>query len=148
MKRFRRLPLSLYRIQGKLPVSLRDYDSQLAKNRSAFDLKLVNNLVQPMLSDTFHTPNGMSLRPAGEKMIEVLKQYKGEAKVFRLHEGVLLPPNLVVLHEHTDHYSLQTTEPIELPKFNQLLSEYLLTFPSSTKEQFLEEYFDEDDQDG
>ena len=95
MKRFRRLPISLNRIQGKLPVSLRDYDSQLAKNRRSFDLKLFNNMVQPMLSEEFHTPNGMSLRPSNDKMVEILKEYKGEVKIFRMHEGVLLPPSLV-----------------------------------------------------
>ena len=95
MKRYRRFPISLNRIQGKLPVSLRDYDSQQAKNRRSFDLKLFNNMVEPMLSESFHTPNGMSLRPSNDKMVEILKEYKGDVKIFRIHEGVLLPPSLV-----------------------------------------------------
>jgi hypothetical protein len=54
-------------------------------------------MVQPMLSENFHTPNGMSLRPSNDKMVEILKEYKGDVKIFRIHEGVLLPPSLVSL---------------------------------------------------
>jgi hypothetical protein len=64
MKRFQRLPLSLFRIQAGPTVSLRDYDTQMAKNRLSYDLKLHGNLVLPMQGDVFHTPNGMSLRCA------------------------------------------------------------------------------------
>ena len=51
-----------------------------------------------MVGDIFHTPNGMLLRPSGERMIQILKDYKGDARIYRLHEGVLLPPSLVYLY--------------------------------------------------
>ena len=54
---------------------------------------------------------------------------------------------MVVIHEHSDHYSMQTTQPIPLPELNEKMTELLATCLSSTKEQFLEALDDEDDQD-
>lgn len=149
MPRFTRLPLTLYRIQPRLPVSLRDYDSQLAKGRSSFDLKLRDGLVQPVpLNTPYEGPNGMSLRPAEEKMLGILKNLKGNPKVYRMHEGLLLPEPLVVCHEHTDHYSMQTQTPISLVEFNAALTDFLNSLPPPmTREQFFAAMDDEDDQD-
>lgn len=77
MKRYTTLPITLFRIQPRLPVSLRDHAVQMAKNRQSYDLKLHNNLVKPMPVGPFHTPNGMSLRPAGEKMVSILREFRG-----------------------------------------------------------------------
>ncbi len=74
--RFRVIPLTLYRVQAKLPVSLRDYDTQRALNRSSFDLKLHNGLVLPAVGDTFTGPNGMSLRPKGQVMEDLVRGFK------------------------------------------------------------------------
>lgn len=149
MPRFTRLPLTLYRIQPRLPVSLRDYDTQLAKGRSSFDLKLHAGLVQPVPVDTpFEGPNGMSLRPAEENMLGILKKFKGTPMVYRMHEGLLLPESLVVYHEHTDHYSMQTQTPMSLGEFNTALTDFLKSLPPPmTREQFFAAMDDEDDQD-
>ena len=37
----------------------------------------------------------------------LLSSHPGEPRVYRLHMGLVLPEGLVVLHEHTDHYSMQ-----------------------------------------
>ena len=97
---------------------------------------------------TYHTPNGMSLRPGNDKMREYLANVKGPRTVFRMHEGMPLPKEFVIFHEHSDHYSMQTTEPIDLHSFNDKLTKFLQTLPSQTKEQFIEQYDDVDDQDG
>ena len=52
-----------------------------------------------------------------------------------------------MFHEHTDHYSMQTTTPISLPDYNEKLTEFLKTLPTQTVEEFIEEYDDFDDQD-
>lgn len=147
MIRYTRLPITLYRIQGRLPVRLRDYETQMEKGRTSFDLKLHDGKVLPMEGLTFHTPNGMSLRPGNDKMREVLENFKGDPTVYRMHEGMELPKEFVVFHEHTDHYSMQTTEPIDLDSLNDKLTEFLKTLPSQTKQQFIEQYDDIDDQD-
>jgi hypothetical protein len=148
MKGFTRLPMTLYRIQARLPVNLRDFEIQHQKGRSSFDLKSVNGIVHPMPpNSSFHTPNGMSLRPVGENMLRILQEYKGEPRIYRIHEGLLLPSGLIVYHEHTDHWSLQTSEPIALAAFNEKLTAFLETLPSQTRQQFLEQLEDEEDQD-
>ena len=60
------LPLTLYRIQPRLPVYLRPWHEQRAKGRTSFDLVLRGGFVHPLPRGAhFHTPNGMSLRPPG-----------------------------------------------------------------------------------
>lgn len=145
---YRQLPLTLFRIQPRLPVALRDYDTQMAKGRTSFDLKLHNGSVMPVKEGSaFEGPNGMSLRPRGDKMTSILQGYKGSPRVYSMHEGLTLPGPLVVYHEHTDHYSMQTSEPISLAEFDKLLSDFLASLPSVTKEQYLAQLEDEDDQD-
>lgn len=148
MKRFSQLPLTLYRIQVKPQVNLRDWKDQMAKGRTSYDLKTTNGLVMPMEGDVFHTPNGMSLRPNSENMINILRNFRGSPRVYSLPVGTKLPDGLCVIHEHSDHYSLQTTEQIPLPALNDKLTRLLADAAVSvTKEQFLEAQDDEDDQD-
>ena len=39
VKRFKSLPVTLYRLQGKVPVRLRVYAEQMEKGRTSYDLK-------------------------------------------------------------------------------------------------------------
>lgn len=130
-------------------MTLRDFDTQMAKGRTSFDLKLdEKGFVQPVvIGSKFTTPNGMSLRPAGDTMIQILKSFRGEPKIYHLACGLELPKGLVVYHEHSDHYSLQTSEPISLTMFNERLTKFLQELPAQTKEQFLNQMEDIDDQD-
>jgi hypothetical protein len=147
MKRFTQLPLTLYRIQAKPQVNLRDFALQMAKGRTSYDLKTVDGMVLPMEGDTFHTPNGMSLRPNSDTMIGILENFRGSPRVYSIPVGTTLPDGLVVFHEHSNHYSLQTTVPIPLPDLNDKMTDFLAGCISVTKEQFLEAQDDEDDQD-
>lgn len=148
MKGYTRLPVTLYRIQNGLSVQLRDFETQLLKGRSSFDLKLHDSLVLPVEPGSpFSTPNGMSWRPAGDKMLGVLSGFKGSPIVFRMHEGMSLPDGLIAYHEHSDHWSVQTTVPIPLPELNQKLTELLAGLPRQSREEFFAQYEDEDDQD-
>ena len=51
-----------------------------------------------------------------------------------------MPSGLILLHEHSDHYSLQTIEPISLNALNTLLTKFLSIFPVITKQQYFEKY--------
>jgi hypothetical protein len=147
MKRFTQLPVTLFRIQAKPQVNLRDFAEQISKGRTSYDLKTVSGLVLPMEGDKFHTPNGMSLRPKSDKMLDILRDFKGSPRVYCLHEGMNLPEGLVVIHEHSDHWSLQTSTPISLPDLNNKMTALLATTVNVTKEQFLAAQEDEEDQD-
>lgn len=150
MKKYLQFPQTLYRIQGRLPVSLRDYSSQMARKRLSFDLKLnESGLVMPMPDGSkFHTPNGMSLRARSDKMMAILSNFQGdEVHVYRMQEGTTVPDGMCVYLEHSDHYSLQVTRPITLEQFNTQLTEYLQSLPALTKQEFIDAYNDIDDQD-
>lgn len=149
VKKYNILPTRLYRIQNDLPTALRDYDSQMAKGRSGFDLKVCkqSGLVLPTKGNTWVAPNGASMRPASEKMVEILNRWKGDPIVFRLNEGMELPDDLVMVREFGDHYSLQAAVPMTLEELNTKITKILETATRQSKAQFLEEYFDFDDQD-
>jgi hypothetical protein len=138
MQRFTQLPYSLFRIQRRFPVALREYSEQMALGRTSFDLKTINGVVHPMQGDTFTTPNGMSLRPISFTQMELAQNFVGDFRVYELAEGLKLPDGLVVLHEHSDHFSLQVSEPMSLMDFNFKLTELLRNSPSFTKEEHLE----------
>jgi hypothetical protein len=109
VKRYKKIPVTLYRLQGRLPVMLRDKAAQLAAGRASYDLSLRDDdgLVHPVApgTTTFTGPNGMSLRPATETMLAIAKQFHGTtATVYRLSEGLELPSGLVVWHERDDNF--------------------------------------------
>ena len=89
MRRFEKiLPVTLYRIQHSLPVRLRDFEVQMAKNRKSFDLKLHNSLYLPIPNQKeFIVPNGMSLRPKGENMRNILENFRGNPVIYRMDAG-------------------------------------------------------------
>jgi hypothetical protein len=148
MSRYTQLPVTLYRIQSKLPVRLRDYEVQKSKGLTSYDLKLKNGLVHPMpISSPFVSPNGMSLRPMGTNLESLVRGFKNDFTIYTLCCGIQLPPELCVFHEHSDHYSLQTTKPVTLDTFNQILTEFLMSQPKQTKEQFINQLNDPDDYD-
>lgn len=149
MPLYRTVPLTLFRIQTRLPVSLRSFQSQQALGRTSYDLKLHEGLVMPMPEGSpFHTPNGMSLRPRGSALEKILAGYKGKPSIYRLQEGLVLPESLVLFHEHSDHYSLQTAKPVPHDELNATLTEFLKTLPMSSFDDFTAWLNDEDDQDG
>ncbi len=130
-----------------MPISLRDFNAQADKNRASFDLKTIDGIIHPTSGPTFTGPNGCSLRPSGPKMHEILKGYKGDPRVYRMHEGLILPEGMVILHEHTDHYSLQPSVPTPLGEFNARITDLIQGLPSMTREQFFAALEDPDDQD-
>ena len=89
----------------------------------------------------------MSLRPATESMLHIAKNYRGDVTVYRMQEGMDMPDGLIVLHERDDHYSLQTDEPVTLETLNERLTDFLGTLPSQTRDQFVDQLEDPDDQD-
>ncbi|KAI5849588.1 hypothetical protein DFP73DRAFT_541133 [Morchella snyderi] len=125
--RYTTVPVDLFRVSATPKVVLRDFDTQNAIGRTSYDLHLGSDgLVHPKPGPNFEGPNGASMRPNGPTLQEVIRNFRGRnTTVYRLPEGTELPEQLILLHEHSDHYSLQTTEPVELKELNNRLTDFL-----------------------
>jgi len=143
---YRELPLALFRLQAAKTVALRDYAVQRAAGRASFDLHLHDGgIVQPSdtAAMTFNGPNGMSLRPSGPMLASIVAQFRGRCIVFEVPARTPVPEELVLLHEHTDHYSLQAARPMPLEELNKRLTAFLGRTPgviTSTKAALLERH--------
>ncbi len=140
--RFNKLPLTLFRIQTTWQAKLRDYQQQLKIGQFSYDVKLhEDGLVHsiPVTETKFMGPNGMSLRPSGPNFFEILANFRGQC-IFVLPKDTELPSQFTLLHEHTDHYSLQTTQPVSLKEFNQRLTAFLNSFEMIDKATYMVRY--------
>lgn len=132
--RYTEIPRLLLRVQGGSRVLLRDYAVQQQLGRTSFDFTLgADGLVRPApASNEYIGPNGMSLRPPGKMFEKILDSFREDALVFRLPQGTKLPPYFVLLHERSDHFSLQTAEAVTPTVLNQRMTAFLKQFPRST----------------
>lgn len=135
--KYKKFPITLYRLQQSKEAKLRDMHSQFNKGKRSFDFVLnKDGLVHPNKTNDFIGPNGMSLRPIGKPLIEIEKSYK-YTHIYQIMEGAEIPEELILVHEYKDHYSLQTSvvcTPLEL---NNRLSNFLYKQKSLTKEEFI-----------
>ncbi|KAJ7054406.1 hypothetical protein C8F01DRAFT_995402 [Mycena amicta] len=137
------VPVELARVQSGKKVTLRDYETQRALKRFSYDLKLQNGYVEPAPGPNFIGPNGCSLRePSSPTFQEVVRNFRGrDIMIYVLKEGIPLPPTLTILHEHSDHYSMQCTERMTLDDLNAELTAFISKHGRVLdKEQFDEEY--------
>ncbi|TPX30287.1 hypothetical protein SeMB42_g07935 [Synchytrium endobioticum] len=136
--RFKVVPLHLYRLQIGPRAQLREFEAQKKLGRDAYDLKLGDDgLVHPMKGPSFEGPNGMSLRPLGPAFGELIAGFRGRnTRIIPIPEGTVLPSEMVLLHEHSDHYSMQCDEPMSLPDLNNALTAFLDQFPFMTLQEF------------
>ena len=136
--RFRKVPVTLYRMQGAIKPLLREHGKQVALNRSAYDYTIgADGFMHPAVGDEFIGPNGMSLRPVGPTLLEILSSFRGK-HVFEIAEGAIIPDGLALLHEHSDHYSLQTAVKCTPKEYHQLAGDFLLSQKYIPIEEFRE----------
>ncbi|KAI0323967.1 hypothetical protein GY45DRAFT_487068 [Cubamyces sp. BRFM 1775] len=141
--RYNHVPVELARVQSGRNVRLRDYETQKALKRFSYDLKLVDGKVMPADGPNFIGPNGCSLRePLSPTFQEVVRNFRGaNILVYVLKEGTPLPETLQILHEHSDHYSLQCTKPMTLDELNAECTKFINEHGRTLdKEQFDAEY--------
>lgn len=143
------LPHELFRINSSKNVIIRDHDTQISLGRSSFDVFLGSDgLVHPSPNTGFfERPNGMSLRPNGPILQEIIRCFQGKnVTIYKLPKGLeLASRELTCLWEHSDHYSIQTTVPIQLDVFNKKLTQLCMdNGEKMSKDEFLKRYpFDE-----
>ncbi|PLW07854.1 hypothetical protein PCANC_24720 [Puccinia coronata f. sp. avenae] len=136
-------PIELARVQSGRTVNLRDYESQVKLKRLSFDLKTHDGKVLPAMGENFLGPNGCSLRePFSPTFQEVVRNFRGtNILVYVIPEGTPVPKTLTLLHEHSDHFSLQCAEPMTLPELNKEITDFLVKSARAiTKEEFGEQY--------
>ncbi|KAG0151643.1 hypothetical protein CROQUDRAFT_36532 [Cronartium quercuum f. sp. fusiforme G11] len=136
-------PCELARVQSGRLVNLRDYETQVKLKRFSYDLKLQDGKVIPAEGNTFIGPNGCSLRePFSPTFQEVVRNFRGvNILIYIIPEGTPIPQTLTLLHEHSDHFSLQCTKPLTLPELNNEITEFLEKHAHTiTKEEFDVEY--------
>ena len=129
MQRFTTLPSTLYRLQNTKKVKIRPYTD----GKAIYDFRPVNELYVPYIGDTFEYPNGLSLRPAGMNLYETALSVNAKY-VYVLEKVIVITPNFVLIWEHTDHYSLQTTIPIEPKQFCSEVDKFFKTQKIITKD--------------
>ena len=143
LNRYSVIPLKLFRIVGATKkVVVREKTKQFDKGSRSFDYTIgADGLIHPApLDNTFIGPNGASFRPASINMWDFLSQRKGITYVVEVPEGSILPPELVMLHERDDHYSLQLTTPMKPTVFNKRINDYLANFEVYPKSTYFERY--------
>ena len=141
--RYNHIYKDLFRVNATSKVILRDFEAQKKLGRSSYDLVIKEDgLVHPSNSDNFEGPNGASVRPNSPFMQEIIRGFKGKGvSIYLLKEGTPLPPDLVLLHEHTDHHSIQCTRPMKLAELNDMLTKFCKTHGEKmTKQEFVERY--------
>ncbi|KAI8820478.1 uncharacterized protein EV422DRAFT_496888 [Fimicolochytrium jonesii] len=141
--RHRTVPVDLFRINASEKVILRDYTAQKKLKRTSYDLHIhEDGLVYPKDGPNFEGPNGASVRPNGAFLQEVVRGFRGKnTTIWRIPAGTDLPPDLVLLHEHTDHHSIQCTRPMTLSELNKTITAFVQKHGERmTKDEFCEKY--------
>jgi hypothetical protein len=140
-----RTPLTLFRIMtGKRKkVILRERGAQLAKGSRSFDFTMRpedDGLIHPLNGTQFVGPNGMSMRPNGMSQLEILAGMRGEVSVCEVPEGAPIPAGLVLVHEHTDHFSMQTSVPCTPRELNEKLTSFIAQYEHYPKSEWFRRY--------
>ncbi|KAK0443942.1 uncharacterized protein EV420DRAFT_1277800, partial [Desarmillaria tabescens] len=141
--RYDHIPCELFRINNSRDVILRDYKKRIKLGSTSCDLCVQEDgLVHPKLGPMFEGPNGASVRPNGAFLQELVRVFHNtKSVIYRLPEGTKLPPDLVCLHEHTEHHSIQCTVPMTLHELNTKITRFFQKYGEEmTKAEFEERY--------
>ncbi|KFG79617.1 hypothetical protein MANI_029713 [Metarhizium anisopliae] len=104
---FKRFPKQLFRVNNGRPINLRVWSPR----RHSYDIFAENGLVKPKALDplSYAAPNGASMRPNSPYQQSLVSwRFRGsDMVVYSVPKGTRLPDDLVLVHERSDHYSLQ-----------------------------------------
>ena len=120
-------PFALFRLQSGPRVQLRLEATARVAGRTSFEISAHDGAVHAR--DTAETrflgPNGMSMRPLGAALAMIVAPFRGKCLVHEVPANTPLPPELVVLHEHSDHYSVQPAVTMTPSALNAALTAWL-----------------------
>ena len=120
-------PLSLFRLQSGPRVQLRLEAAAHAAGRASFDISARDGAVHARDAAEAHFlgPNGMLMRPIGPVFAVLLAGFRGKCLVHEVPPCTPLPPELVLLHEHSDLYSVQPARSMTPAALNAALTAWL-----------------------
>ncbi|KAI0416977.1 hypothetical protein F5X98DRAFT_375358 [Xylaria grammica] len=138
---FRSFPKQLFRVNNGRYVTLRVH----RPNRVAYDIVAQNGQVEPKALNlqTYVAPNGASMRPNSPyQQLLVSSSFRGpEVIIYAIAQGTQLPDDLLLVHERTDHYSLQPGVPMSVDDLNRRITDFMWTTARAyTRKQWLEEF--------
>lgn len=141
MIKYETAPSDLFQITKASKVVLREYGAQEKLGRKAYDFVISDDGdILPSTGTYFKRPNGMSLRPLGSNMWEILSLFQGSVYVNIIPEGTVIPPDLVLYLERGDHFSLQTSKVCTPKELNLRLTEFMSKMERITKEEYYKRY--------
>jgi hypothetical protein len=73
------------------------------------------------------------MRPLGLNLADFFQGFRGKG-IYELPKDLVLPESLIVIHEHSDNFSLQTRQPTQPEKFCLEVEELLKKMRRLTKE--------------
>ncbi|KAH7327742.1 hypothetical protein B0I35DRAFT_415630 [Stachybotrys elegans] len=138
---FRQTPKELFRVNNGWQVSLRAW----SPSRRVYDIVPENGLVKPKALDlaSYKAPNGASMRPNSlyQQSLVSWRHRGNDVMVYAVPKGTDLPEDLLLVHERSDHYSLQPAIPMTLEALNTTITRFLLDNAQIfTREQWLHAY--------
>ena len=71
---------------------------------------------------------------------DILATYTGKCNIVFVPENTAIPEGLVLIHEHGDHFSLQTTVSITPASLNKKMTTFLASFKRYTKDEYFEKF--------
>ncbi|KAL9099500.1 MAG: hypothetical protein Q9163_005005 [Psora crenata] len=141
IKTFTAVPKELFRVNNGTSVTLRDRN---IKKVGSYDLLTEGGKVKPKALDpkSYAAPNGASLRPNTSNQNRLVQSFKGSNTIiYAIPSGIKLPDDLVLVHEYSDHYSLQAAQDMTLEEINTKITNFLNEHAEKfTKEQWLKKY--------
>ncbi|KAI1078583.1 hypothetical protein F5B20DRAFT_547651 [Whalleya microplaca] len=123
---FRRFPKELFRVNDGRQIKLRVWSPQ---RREVYDIFAENGRVEPKALNhaTYVAPNGASMRPNSPYQQALVSwRFKSQNMVvFGVPEGTELPEDLLLVHERSDHYSLQPARSMTIDDLNGKISLFM-----------------------
>ncbi|KAG6244646.1 hypothetical protein E4U24_004912 [Claviceps purpurea] len=138
----RKFPKEIFRVNNGPSVKLRVQSPY----RQTYDIVAKQNgLVEAKAlgPETYVAPNGASMRPNSVYQQSLVSwRFRGsDVIVYSVPKGTSLPDDLVLVHERTDHYSLQPAEQMTIDNLNTKITEFLRANAEVfTRERWLKAY--------
>ncbi|TRX89863.1 hypothetical protein FHL15_009296 [Xylaria flabelliformis] len=141
IKVFRSFPRELFRVNNGRQVKLRVQQP----GRHLYDILAKNGQVEPkaLHPSTYIAPNGASMRPNSPYQQSLVStRFRGtDVIVFAVAKGTDLPEDLLLVHERSDHYSLQPSATMTIDDLNWKITKFMEKKAQVyTREQWMETY--------
>ncbi|KAI0972089.1 hypothetical protein F4678DRAFT_68024 [Xylaria arbuscula] len=138
---FRIFPKELFRVNNGRYVNVRAQQP----GRHIYDIVAQNGRVEPkaLNPQTYVAPNGASLRPNSPyQQSLVSSRFRGsDVIIYGIAKETQLPEDLLLVHERSDHYSLQPGVSMSTEELNSKITEFMWKSARMyTREQWLEAF--------